>query len=100
MMREAQYYSLEGLCSAVQRLQERLVVLGKYFFRREILYEMHNPLPGLWQRMDAGLLALKNFSIICAGDGCFFALAPGTVSGFCPAVGSWQQIATTAPIQD
>ena len=77
-------------------------MLGKDSLTREILWEMYNPLPGLWERMDAGMVTLKNFGIICAGDGRFFALdlfaglkSAGSVFAFCPAVGSWEHVATT-----
>ena len=50
--------------------------------------------------MSLGMVVPQGFGRFCAGDGCLFASAPGSVSTFRPASGYWEHVATTAPIED
>ena len=72
VFREAQYCSLEGLCQAARPLQERIIVMGCN--KPTYSCEMYNPLQGSWERMDAGMGALPDGCLFCAGDGCLFAI--------------------------
>ena len=104
MFREAQYYSLEGLCRAAQ---PSIIVIGIGGIDSTHHCETYNALQQLWECHVTGFLS-NRFSF-CAGDGCLFAFEactlkgyvpgrPGSVSKFCPAVGSWQRIANNNPI--
>ena len=107
VLREAQYYSLEGLCRLAQPLQERLIVIDCVSQPEQTSFQMYNPLRGSWARMDVDMGVFRCIFNICAGDGCIFALAKVTldqgarsVSRFCPASRVWEHIATTAPIHE
>mmetsp|Transcript_54319 Transcript_54319/g.96557 ORF Transcript_54319/g.96557 Transcript_54319/m.96557 type:complete len:200 (-) Transcript_54319:262-861(-) len=68
LLREAQYYSLEGLCWAARPLlQERLIIMRSH--RWGTYCEMYNPLQESWEPLgeDMG-------DLFCAGDGCLFAV--------------------------
>ena len=104
--REAQYYSLEGLCRAAIA-QDRIVIIRFDIDTRQYSCEMYNPFQGAWERMDVsmGVLTEHRRVGLCAGDRCLFAVAyptaqcPGSVSRFRPAAGSWELIASTVPDQ-
>ena len=109
VLREAQYYSLEGLCRLLQPLQERLIVMGALPLNLHLgptTCQMYDPLRDSWERMEVDMGHLPANSDYCAGDGCIFAWAPyrdrprGAVSRFDPSAGSWEDIAHATPIMD
>ena len=75
VFREAQYYSLEGLCQAARPVQERIIVIG-VTFETSIAYvcQQYKPLQGSWERMDVDMGALPEDCRWCAGDGYLFAV--------------------------
>ena len=103
---EAQYYSLEGLCRAARPLQEQIILMGSSKPTDDYSCEMYNPLRKSWERMDAGMSALPDYSLFCGGDGCLFAVemaddeSAGSVLKFCPAARSWTVVASSNPINE
>ena len=107
VFREAQYYSLEGLCRAARPLQEQIIVMG---YNETISYfscEMYNPLRKSWERMVVDMGALPDGRLsFCGGDGCLFAIemaddeSAGSVLKFCPAARTWTVVVSSNPIND
>ena len=105
VLREARFYSLEGLYQAAQRSPERLFGMGYegQWYRAYAVCVMYTPLRGRigfqgYIDVDEGVLSFG------AADGCLFALLPrcplahraGFFPRFPPATGGWRHIATAA----
>ena len=105
VFREAQYYSLEGLCRAARPLQERIIAMGYNRPTNDFTCEMYNPLRKSWEPMVVDMGALLDEIIFCGGDGCPFAIkmaddeSAGSVLKFCPAARSWTVVVSSNPIR-
>ena len=104
VFREAQYYSLEGLCQAARPVQEQIIIIGDSWSSADYACQQYKPLQGSWARLDVDMSALPNDCCWCAGDGCLFAVKTsdaqreGSVLRFCPAARSWECITSSNPI--
>ena len=116
VFREAQYYSLHGLCQAARKRPERIIVIGERYDGDydddgddELLCEMFKPLHGSWEPIHVGAPAWGipyncNYS---PGDAFLFVVKPryhgsvqhdGSVCRFCPATCSWVDISSSNPL--
>ena len=109
LFREARYYSLEGLCRAVQLLQERLHIVGYLDGSCELQQQIYNAVRRSWEGKslchpdgdlprhhgdflryvvsDEGLFVIDDFVVV--GQGMVYDLKK-----WCPSAGRWETICT------
>ena len=116
VFREAQYYSLEGLCQAARKSAQIIVVGENWQLEMshcpvEQAY-LYDPLQGSCEHLVSPVSPVDTSTLPCCGwcaggDGLLFAISKryssfecgGSVFSFCPVTYQWRPIAFSNPLQ-